>query len=511
MTNAALLAEQIADDPTVMDVSDVIALAAEDYEFYTRTFFPKTCQSATPKYHLDVDSDLCSGARYVGIEIFRDGAKTTLLRLFASKRIAYCISRTIMVVGKGQDHAIKTIRWLKRQVEYNPKWSGAYRLRKGDKWTDEWIEIISDLFNDVDGQPVRINIVAYGLTGQIRGVNIDDYRPDLIVVDDPCDEENTGTPEQRKKIADLFFGALSRCLVPRAENPAALMCLLQTSLHPEDLINMAHRDSTWVTHKISCFDERGNSVWPQRKPTEELLREREGFAERGQLDLWMREMECTLINPQTSLFREEWLNYYDILPEKFAVILSIDPVPPPDDSQMVKGTQDNDYEVICAIGIWRGKKFLLEYRMQRGHRPDWTITNFFEMATKWKPMFIAVETHNYQATLKWILEQEMKKRSQYYIVEGFGKGTGEKVKKMHLISGAFSGLATQRDFYIKPDMVEFISQFSMYPRVGHDDVINAVAIALKKLKDKGDIDAFLEDLEEESKNEREEEWDRGAP
>lgn len=513
MSKAALLAEEYAQPIERLDVAEVISLGADDYEFYARAFFPKACPSATPPFHLDIINDLESGARQVGIEVFRDGAKTTLLRIFASKRIAYCISRTIMIVGKGQDHAIKTIRWIKRQVEFNPKWANTFKLRAGSKWTDEWIEIVSDLFQDVDGQPVRINVVAYGLSGQIRGVNIDDYRPDLIVVDDPCDEENTGTAEQRKKMSDLFFGALSRCLAPRAENPAALMALLQTSLHPDDLINQAHKDPTWLTHSIGCFDDKGQSRWPERKPTEELLADREGFASRGQLDLWMREMECTLINPQTSLFREEWLNYYDVLPEKMAVILAIDPVPPPDDNAIVKGTQDNDYEVIAAIGLWRGKRFLLEYRTQRGHRPDWTIKNFFEMAAEWKPMFVAVETHNYQSTLKWILEKEMQARSQYYIVEGFGKGKGEKVKKMHLISGAFNQLATKRDFYIKPEMVEFTSQFVMYPRVPHDDIINAVAIGLKKLADKGAIDEMLEDEEDDGKkrDSRDEDWQRGSP
>lgn len=515
MNASAQLAESFSEDHQSMDLAEVIDLAADDYEFYTRTFFPKTCQSETPPYHLEIDKDLTSGDRYVGVEVFRDGAKTTLLRLFASKRIAYCISRTIMVVGKGQDHAIKTIRWLKRQIEFNPRWSGVYRLKQGSKWTDEWIEIVSDLFTDVDGQPVRINVVAYGITGQIRGVNIDDYRPDLIVVDDPCDEENTGTPEQRKKISDLFFGALSRCLVPASENPAAMMALLQTSLHPEDLINMAHKDSTWTTHRIPCFDDKGNSAWPGRYPTATLLKEKEGFAERGQLDLWMREMECTLVNPETALFREAWLNYWELTPEKMKVVIAIDPVPPPDDSQVTKGVQDNDFEVLMAIGVWRDRRYVLEYRMNRGHRPDWTIHNYFDMCQTWKPVFTAVETTAYQATLKWLIDQEMMKRQEFWPIEGFGKGKGEKVKKLHLISGALKGLATERFLYVQGNQVELISQFTLYPRVGHDDVLNALAIGLKMIKDKAAMFAYLEemDAEEEPKNKREdgERWSRGCP
>lgn len=480
-----------------LGMSEAIDLAADDHEFYMRTFFPKACPSKTPEFHKEIWSALESGRRYVDIEVFRDGAKTTLLRLFSSKRIAYAISRTIMFVGKGQDHAIKSVRWLKSQVEHNRTWANTYRLSSGSKWTDEWIEIVSDLYHDVDGSPVKINVVAYGMTGQIRGVNIEDYRPDLIIVDDPCDEENTATPEQRKKMAELFFGALKNCLVPGPENPTAMMCLLQTGLHAEDLLHMCRKDIMWHSLQFSIWDEKGLSRWPERKPTAEMKAEKEGFIQRNQLDLWLREMEGVLVNPQTSLFRVEWLSYWSTLPEKMTVVLAIDPVPPPTDDQVQKNLHNRDYEVIAAVGLANRRFYLLEYEMNRGHQPSWTIAKFFELAYKWKPLVVAVETVNYQATLKWILQRAMQERQVFYTVEGFD----DKTKKTRLIGGAFSGLATDRWMYVNPKQGEFIEQFSTYPACAHNDVINAVALAVKKLREKGDVvnEEEVETLEAESR------------
>ncbi len=96
-------------------------------------------------------------------------------------------------------------------------------------------------------------MLAVGITGQIRGINLDDWRPDFILADDPCDEENTGTDDQRRKIEKLFFGALEKTMARRAEAPLATMALLQTPLAHGDLIDVATNDDTWATVSYSCF------------------------------------------------------------------------------------------------------------------------------------------------------------------------------------------------------------------------------------------------------------------
>ena len=176
-----------------MGLAEIVELAAVDSTFYAHHFFPKAFRQGTPDFHKELWGVLeHPGNRHVAIKVFRGGAKTTLLRCFTSKRIAYGISHTILFVSETQDHAIRSVEWIKKAVEFNRQWSEVFQLRPGKKWTGAEIEIL----HGVDDYPIRI--IALGITGQTRGVNIDDYRPDLIVVDDPCNEENTATPEQRK-------------------------------------------------------------------------------------------------------------------------------------------------------------------------------------------------------------------------------------------------------------------------------------------------------------------------
>jgi phage terminase large subunit-like protein len=472
---------------------ELMMLSAEDSEFYGRFWFPKTMRQTSPDFHGEMwaameDPD----ARYIAEMIFRGGAKTTLARVFTSKRIAFAMSRTILFVSETQDHAKRSTRWIKRQIMYNKPWAEFFQLRLGEKKTDEWLEI----YHGIDEVP--ITLLALGITGQTRGVNIDDFRPDLIIVDDPCNEENTATAEARKKTSDLFFGSLQKSLAPPTEAQDAKMILLQTILNGQDLIATCHKDPQWRSLIFSCFNQHGESRWEARFPTKWLLEEKQAHVSRNQLSLWLREMECKVTSEATAAFKESWIRYYEpgLLPERMTTFYFIDPVPPPSDRQLSMGLKDKDWEVHAVVGLYRGKYYLCEYKLNRGHEPDWSVATFWEMIDKWKPRRARVETVNYQRTLKWLLEQSMKQRSRYVQLSDTEP---DRRKKSYRIIDALSGPCSNGEFYVnKLEHSEFIEQFSSYPDVEHDDVIEAVAEALKMaVEDLAFIDGDFEELDDD--------------
>lgn len=448
---------------------EAINLAAADAEFYSRFFFPRTVRQPSPAFHKEMWETLDQpGNRFVDFEVYRGGAKTTLLRLFTSKRIAYGVSRTILFVSASEGHSIKSIKWLKRQVEYNTLWAQTFQLSKGNTWTNEWIEI----YHGIDKVP--INVLALGITGQTRGINIEDYRPDLIIVDDPCTEENTATAEQRKKTEELFFGALAKSLVPASECPSALLALLQTPLNREDLISLCKRDPQFVSHSFGCFDEKGESRWPERWTTAELKADKAAHLARNQLHLWMREMECTLIASELCSFRAEWLQQWDVLPEGITCYLAIDPTPPAKDGKQANVKDAHDFCAIVVIGHHAGKTYLCDYSLSKGKNPDEVGMEFFRLVLKWHPVLVGVEAVNYQRTLAWFLRKEMAARNHYvYITE-----VVDKRKKSLRIQQALTGRASNRMFFVNASHVEFIESFASYPNVKHDDLLDATSLAV---------------------------------
>jgi len=462
-----------------VDISEAVSLSAVDPIFYSHFFFQKTVRQASPTFHNGMWEKLDGTARKVGFAVFRGGAKTTLFRLFISKRVAFAISRTILVVGKSQDASKRTIEWIMRQVEYNRLWAGTFQLRKGSKWTSEECEI----YHGTDEVPIRL--IAIGITGSARGINVDDHRPDLICVDDPCDEENTATSEQRKKTEDLVLGSLANSLAPASESPLAKIVVLQTILHPEDVISRCLLDHSWSTVRIPVFDAARESVWPERWSTETLMREKQAYAERGKLGLWMREMECTVIAEETAVFRRESLQFFAVLPpeDELTTFLVCDPVPPPSEREEARGLQGKDYEAWAVVGLWRDlrhnvrKIFLCEYRTMRGHDPDWSVATFFELLERWKPIKLKVESVAYQRTLAWLIERAMRQRGKYIQIDAH---IPEKRKKAYRIIDSIGNAVANSQLYVSPTHLEFIEQFTSYPNVSHDDLIEAVAVGVQE-------------------------------
>ena len=464
--------------PEVVTTSELIELCATDHDLFEHTFFPDTVRQESAPFHSEVWRLLESSSRKVNIQIFRGGAKTTKLRAFTARRIAYGNSRTILYVGLSQDKAIPSVNWIAQQVENNRRFAEVFRLRKGSKWTDTHREIVSEL----TGQ--RVNIIPYGITGSIRGVNIDDWRPDLIIVDDVINEENSATEDQRVKIDRLIYGALYQSLTPRTESPDAKLVMLQTPLNREDTSTVALGDNSWKSARFGCWsketedlaDDEKESAWPNRFTTEELRKEKRDHLKQNRASVFTREMECKLTSAETTSFHANWLKFYDLPPNRnqMQVIAAIDPVPPPSELQIQKGLKGKDYETLSVMGTYDNKFYLLDYIKNRGHEPSWTTSEFFRLSLKWKPTFWVVETIAYQKTLEWILRKAMREAGIYFAINEFR----ENRSKFNRIVDAFAGPASNGALVISKEHTDFIQQFNEYPDVTHDDVIDAASMCM---------------------------------
>lgn len=449
-------------DIIALPPGELIRLCAADNRLYEKTFFPKASRQISPQFHAKIDEALYSDERFVSIKVFRGGAKTTKLRMYASKKIAYGISHTILITSNSQDHAAKSIEWLKRNVEFNKKWAELYQLRPGSKWTGTDIEII----HGIDKYPIRV--MALGITGQIRGVNIDDFRPDLIIADDVDNEETTGTQEQLKKTSDLFFGALAKSLAPRSEAPHAKMVHLQTPLVGGDLADVASKDSQWLSLTFGCFDENGESRWPERFSTAELMADKKAHIARGQLALWMREMECEIVPEGGASFVPDNIRFYDLRPEGAVYIITIDPA-----SSEAKTADD---QVVMLTAHWRDRVYLVDFTAEKGEMPENVFITIVQWAREYQILGIWVESVSYQRVLAHLLEQEMRRRRLYLPVHR----VQDQRRKSDRIVQAIGRVTGYGLLYVKAEHRRFLTQYYRYsPRSKeHDDILDALAMAL---------------------------------
>lgn len=446
-------------------LEDAISQGATSLILFGHLFLPNTFRQESPEFHYDI-AELLSGVdRYVALKVFRDAAKTTLLRAYALQRIAYGLSRTIFFTSATQAHSVISLRWLKKQVESNKRVGAAFGLRKGAKWTDEWIEILLP-----DG--TSVNVLAAGLTGQIRGFNLDDFRPDLILLDDGQTEESVGTPEQRKKTNDLVFGALANSLAPASENPLAKLVMLQTPMEAGDAIDLACKSPEWA-HRTYSILRDGESTWPARYPTKVVLAKKAGFIQRGQYALWMREYEVAIAKSEHKVFDVARLRVWEQLPTtRNDCICAIDPA-------SSDGRKADDNVVLTAVRSGPDI-YVAAYVAERGQMPDAVARDFFEQYLAYRPTKLRIETVGYQRILKWYLENEMKQRRLFVPVDA----VQDKRAKSDRIVQALAGLVAHGYLHIHSTMTSLIDQMRDYEptdREQHDDILDALAMAVDGL------------------------------
>lgn len=479
---------------------EIAELGATNPRLFCRAYFPSTFRDPFPPFFDRIWSPLESPkVTFVNMQLFRGSSKTTNVRAFIAKRIAYALSRTILIICASQDKAEQTIKWVRNQVEKNRAYTMSFGLMRGTPWNQDEIRIQ----HAVAGHD--ITVIGMGILGSTRGLNIDDYRPDLIVVDDGLDDETAASPVQRSKLEDLILGALAKSLATETDNANRKMLVLQTPFNHDDYSMKAFKDKTWYSIRQGCWtrdseskpiDQR-ESVWAERFPTLGLRLDAIGHIARNKASLFAREMECRLVTAETSAFKREWIVTWDeeSLPplHEMYVCMAIDPVPPPTELEIAKGMQKKNYEVLACVGYHQGSYYVLEYRFNRGHEPNWTVATFFELMHKWRPKKLRVESHGYQATLAWLLRSAMASQGKYIPIEE----ERDKRSKFDKIVDPLSGPLSHRKLFVHPSMHDLITMITDYPNVMFDDIIEAVAKAVEGLVASDIFDGELSQYEED--------------
>lgn len=473
--------------------TELLRLSAVDGIFYSRTFFPKAFRQAGPDFDRDFWTKLDDPEYdFFAAEVFRGGAKTTRARSAISRRIAFGLTRNTLIVAISESMAIHSINWLKKQVETNHFWTETFGLRKGKKWTEDWIEIYNEPFD------ITINVLAKGMTSGLRGLNIDDFRPDFIYCDDVCNEENTATEEQRTKTNELIFGSLVPSLAPKSEAPTRKFVLTNTGLHPDDAINRAHKDPTFLTVKYPKLVEVNGvrkSAWEARWSTEEVIREMEEYTARGQFYIWLREFGCKIISRQTAPLDGTRLKKYKSLPPGLKIATALDPATTSTSAQVSKKLHKTA-AVTWGMDPRTGDLYLIHYHSARNVDPDemwvWLVAEYRQHRGR-----IGAETVAFQKFLKWYFEKKMQEERIYFNVESIN----DKRSKPQRILQGHSGHLAMGKMYIGENHTEFEQQVTEWTEGLDIDLLDASAHAIGMLnpwmvqpdRDLDAIDGIIED------------------
>ncbi len=325
-------------------------LAAIDLEYFGRAYLPHYFVRKSPAFHGELDAiwrngvmkemDPLKDARRISradgcrraIEAPRGHAKSTTFTFKDSIHAAvYAYKHYEIILSDSSEQAEGFLTDIKTEFEEN----AALKEDFGDLEGRVWKSSVILLKNGV-------KIEAIGSGKKIRGRRHKQWRPDLIVCDDLENDENVNTADQRKKLRNWFYKAVSK-----AGDTYTDIVYIGTLLHFDALLANVAKNPSYRTAKyrgVISFAEN-EVLWDAwEKIYTDLTNDRRqedarAFYEANEAEmlqgtkvLWEEklsyydlmvirisegeasfnsEIQNDPIDPETCTFQEEWFDFWD--------------------------------------------------------------------------------------------------------------------------------------------------------------------------------------------------------
>lgn len=276
------LAETAYPVPVALSPEQIKNALHHDATFFIQFFLGDELTHPVPEFHPDIFYLMTwQEAPQVAIAIPRDHAKTTLAKLAAVWYFLFTDYRFIIYLSNTIDVAVPAVVDIIAFLE-----TDNCRQVFGDiDWTNGTRQDGKGIYKfKLQGKTCMLR--ALGAGKQVRGINIDNRRPQLAIVDDLEDEENTGTEDAFRKLKRWFYGPFLKCLdkfhnkVVQIGNLVATSSLLQENL----------RSNYWYTRLYGCILQNGQPLWPDAWPLKKLQLDFLKYQEAGMADVWFAEM-----------------------------------------------------------------------------------------------------------------------------------------------------------------------------------------------------------------------------
>lgn len=320
--------------PSAPPKAERLARAAEDPFYFFSTYLPHYFADPFAPFHRELLELLAPrGSAVVPVVVAapRGFAKTTLVSFGYVLHQALFGRRRFVVIGSDTaDLACDLTGYLRLELAHNQRLAEDFgHLTRVRGPADDF----------VTGDDARI--LARGRGQRLRGLKHGRHRPDLVILDDLENDKNVKNPRLVRELLDWIREA-----VYPAIDPSGNLFIIGTVLAKRSALStmLASPDEPYrrFTRRIyRAIDEQGRSLWPQRHPVEDLLKQKAlmgsaAFNKEKQND--PRDDE--------GLFQEAWLRPYhpaELEGKPLAVAGFLDP--------SLAAGETGDYKAVVSVGL----------------------------------------------------------------------------------------------------------------------------------------------------------------
>lgn len=385
-------------DTTLARVSrkEQINLMREDLDELAATLDPLTCVAAFPAIFVNIFALItaallaASGVNRFAVCLPRGHGKTIVMKFMLYWAIMFSSKRFIVVICNTESLAENLI---------------------GDVWNFLWSDNSRALFGDLEVEIDRVNMKKFYFRGRliilkaqgsgtaVRGLNIDNRRPDLFLCDDMQDADNAKSETQAVDLQKWFLGTLLK-----AGAPEGYTVIYLGNMYPDIKIKGSVERYTcilrnlqinrlWTTWVVGAILEDGQALWPEVRSLESLFEELEQDMSMGEEATFYAEVlndpkgksnalwdPAKVADPHNELFTDEQALF------RFMIL---DPS---------TGKKKSDDQVVLLVECWDEKPVVTDLRVVQLSAPK-TVHFIVGWMIETRCPLLCAESVAYQSTI----------------------------------------------------------------------------------------------------------------
>jgi hypothetical protein len=431
-----------------IDANECIVALEHNAEFFVQFFLGEEIHLPVPEFHQDIFSVMT----HLEIDRFtcaipRDHAKTTLAKLACVHYFIFTHYRFIVYLSNTTDIAIPSTNDIVSFLQCN----NFVSIFGHCEWItkQEGKGVYKFKLPPSLGSKLCM-LRALGAGKQVRGINIDNKRPQLAVVDDLEDNDNIATMELFMKLKRWVYGPFLKCL-DKFDNK---VIWLGNMISKNSMLFENCNSDYWYSRRYGCLLANGQPLWPDAWSIEKLQRDYREYQERGLADVWFAEMMNLPMAAGSGLIDAEDITYKPaVLPRDEPIgFLTVD---------LAISEEKWAHKTVIAVHSWVNDSFWqITYKIAyTGIDPIALFYEIIRIGQEWGYYAVGIESEAYQASLQFVFPHLCLVEQ----IEGFKfvplkTGKTRKVERLAPWAGMLKSgdyALTEGDFEITQQLLEF--------------------------------------------------------
>ena len=447
-------------------------LCEHSFGLFAVYYFQNYFKYPLAPYHYDMVQDLhdlqSGKIRECAWIMFRESAKTTFAKLFVIWLIAYKKRKYINVDSFDKENAERILFDVAFELTNNARLNADFPTLFSKKRGIEEIKQ-NRINNFVTENGIRVE--AHSTQESVRGRIHLDQRPDFLIADDIETNKTKDSEAYTKQVRDHISEALA------GMSPDGAILYLGNYIteygNIQFLINRAKEDFKLRIRNVPVLID-GQPAWPSKYAlTDEEAEATDKVSiedKRRQLGslVFSYEMMNQPIDEMMAEFKKQYAIFSteeEVKDKDTSCYITVD--------SAVSEKESADYTGITINRVSRENKWYVKtYRLKVNSRE--LIDHLFYLKNTFKPVFMGLEETTFTMAIQPFLEEEMRKRSDFFPVTPV-KHRG--INKETRIRGIIPRWEN-KSIILVGDNLELLDEMRVFPNGQHDDVLDSLSMQL---------------------------------